>query len=330
MFLKPRNFVFFSILMIRTIIVVSSGRWVNAWLALEVNLMSIIPILINNQSYRSTSSSIKYFITQAIASMFLIFIIIIYYNINIINSLNINNEIIIISLAIKSGIPPFHFWLPQVVENTEIIQTFFILSWQKIAPFIILTYCLSNILFSIIFISAMVGAVGGINQNSIKKILAYSSITHGAWMIFSIIIKQNLWVIYFFIYNIRLLVICLLIEKFNLKKISEINNRKIVRNVKIIFIINILSIAGLPPFLGFFGKIIVIISIIYSLKILFSLRIILRASLISLIYYIKICYSSYLINEKKIFFKKRHINKSTGLLILMVINLIGPIMVYLT
>lgn len=188
---------------------------------------------------------------------------------------------------------------------------------------------MSNLIILVIFISALIGAVGGINQNSIKKILVYSSITHGAWIIFSIIIKQNLWIIYFTIYNIGLLVICLLIEKFEIKKISDIRNRKFITNIKMVFIVNILSIAGLPPFLGFFGKLIVISSMIYSIKMIFSLIVILRASLISLIYYINICYSTYLISEKKIFTKKIQINKSTTLLILMVISIIGPIMVYL-
>ena len=330
MFLKPRNSVFFLVLIIRTIMVVSSGRWLNAWLALEVNLMSIIPILINTQSYNTTSSAIKYFMTQAIASILLILIMIIYYNINVIISININNEIILISLAMKSGIPPFHFWLPQVVESREILQTFFILSWQKIAPFIMFTYCLSNIIFIMIFIRAIIGAVGGINQNSIKKVLAYSSITHGAWIIFSIIVKQNLWLIYFIIYNIRLIVVCLLIEKFRLKKISDNNNRKIIENVKIVFILNMLSMAGLPPFLGFFGKMLVITSIVYSAKIIFSLSMILTASLISLMYYIKVCYSSYLINEKKMFFKKNYLKRSSMLIALLIINILGPIMVYLT
>ena len=329
MFLKPRNFIFLVIIILRTIIVVSSSRWINAWIALEINLISIIPILINESNRNSTSSSIKYFITQAIASIFLILIIMIFYNIRVINLLNINNEIILISLLIKSGIPPFHFWLPQVIERSEIAQAFLILSWQKIAPFVILSYCLSNIIILVVLFGAMVGSIGGLNQNSVKKILAYSSITHGSWIIFSIIIKQNLWLIYFTIYNISLVIICLLIEKFRIKKIADINNRKIVKNIRLVFLTRIISIAGLPPFLGFFGKLIIISSIMYSATIAFSVGVLFLASLISLSYYLKVAYSTYLINEKKIFFKKNTLKGSVLLIIIMTIVIAGPIMVYL-
>jgi len=117
---------------------------------------------------------------QAIASIFLIIIVLVIYRSGIINLLNINNEIALIGLAIKSGIPPFHFWLPQVIESINIIQMFITMSWQKIAPFSLMRYSLSTVIILIILARAVVGALGGFNQNSLKKILVYSSITHGA------------------------------------------------------------------------------------------------------------------------------------------------------
>lgn len=317
-------------IILRTIIVISSSRWLNAWIGLEINLISVIPIILRKNNYRFTSSSIKYFLVQAIASIFIIFIFVLNYKIYIVETINLNNEILIISLAIKSGVPPLHFWLPQVVESCNIIQNILILSWQKIAPLTLFSYVVSEIVFLLIFIRSLIGRIGGFNQNSLKKILVYSSIAHISWILFSIILSKRIWVSYFIIYNIRLIFLCILMEKIRVIKISDLSGTKIKSNTKYIFIITILSMAGIPPFLGFFGKILVIINIVFRVKMFLMLSVILLASLISLYFYLKVSMSAFMISEKKIFFKKNFIEKSNIVLIIIVINLIGPIMVYLT
>jgi len=66
---------------------------------------------------------------------------------------------------------------------------------------------------------------------------------------------------------------------------------------------NILSIGGLPPFLGFLGKLVIIKKIIL-IKLILSIRVLLMASFISLLYYIRICYSIFLASQNKV--KKKY------------------------
>ena len=326
MFLKRNNLIFLFILIARTIITISSRRWINAWLALEINMTSIIPILIGSQTYKSTSSCIKYFITQAMASILLIIIIVVIYNAYTINYININNEVIFIALAIKSGIPPFHFWLPQVIEIINVTQIFITISWQKIAPFTLISYSLSEWMILIVIVSVVVGAVGGYNKNSIKKIIAYSSITHGAWIVTSIIIKAGIWINYFIVYNVRLLIICIIMLKIRVNNISEVNNSYLRTETKVIFIVNLLSISGLPPFLGFAAKFLVLkLGIFTNIALIILLMLII--SFLSVFYYLKVCFSSFLVSEKQTF---RWKGKSTTSLIVafLVANTIIPVMVY--
>nr|YP_009520471.1 NADH dehydrogenase subunit 2 [Bourletiella arvalis]ATP01399.1 NADH dehydrogenase subunit 2 [Bourletiella arvalis] len=328
MFLKGSNVTFMFIMFFSTIMVISSSSWLNAWISLEVNMMSIIPILINKQTFEATSSSIKYFLVQAMASMFLIVMMLIMYNSSAINMMNINNEIILMGLAMKSGIPPFHFWLPQVIESMEVTQMFIVLSWQKIAPFSLMSYSLSMVILAVISSSAAVGAVGGYNQNSIKKILVYSSMTHGAWMMTAMLMKSGLWMIYFAIYNLSLYIMCLIMDKMNIKNISETSNSFMPIKNKMILMSNMLSMSGLPPFLGFAAKFLVIkMSVIYSMLVMVS--ILLMMSFLSVFYYLKICFSSFMLNEKQIFKMSKKSNSSMLLYMITISNMIIPTMVYL-
>jgi NADH-ubiquinone oxidoreductase chain 2 len=78
--------------------------------------------------------------------------------------------LITIALAIKLGMPPFQFWVPQVIELVNIIKITLILVWQKIAPMVLICYSISNTLLVILMIRATIGSLGGLNQNNLKKI----------------------------------------------------------------------------------------------------------------------------------------------------------------
>lgn len=77
--------------------------------------------------------------------------------------------------------------------------------------------------------------------------------------------------------------------------ISEINRTKIDMKTKILIFINLLSLAGLPPFLGFAAKIISVNSMIYSHFRLITLTSLIIASLVAFYFYARLIYSSILI-----------------------------------
>lgn len=280
-------------LILGTLIAISSSSWFSAWIGLEINLISIAPLLINKIKFPSVEATIKYFITQAIASSLLIFMVFIstHHNFFRINSLTFK-ALILCSLLTKAGVAPLHFWFPQVILCSDWLQSFILLTWQKIAPFILISFISINILFFFIISSAIFGVLGGINQTSFILILTYSSILHSSWIISLVIINETQWWTYFLFYSLIVFSISYSLYFYNSKKISEINNLWIPQKIKMLFFINFLSIAGLPPFLGFMIKFLAIFSILRSPYFPLFIPIFLAgSSFLSFYFYLRITYS---------------------------------------
>ena len=319
--------------MLGTLITISSNSWLRAWIGLEINLLSFIPLINDTKNLISSESSLKYFLIQALASSILLFLMI-YYLINInhdfLTSTNINLGIIS-SLILKRGIAPFHFWFPNVIEGLNWINSFILLTWQKIAPLILISYLITNYLLIPIILSIIVGSLGGLNQTSLRKIIAYSSINHLGWIGAAIIYRDNLWLNYFLFYSFLSIT---LIYFFNINKLFFINQIYSIFNysneIKLILFLNFLSLGGLPPFLGFFPKWIVI-QIISSNQ-LFLITIIVILTLITLYYYIRICYAGFIINYYENKWNSLNIiklNNITIYLILSFISIFGLIIINL-
>jgi len=251
----------------RTLISISANSWFTVWIGLEINLLSFIPLMTSSYNSSSSEASLKYFIIQAFASSLLLFFIIFFIlksNLVIeIEYLNNFNFLIYLSLIIKLGAAPFHFWFPNVIEGLTWINRLILMTWQKIAPIIIISYSLfNNIITIIIIFSIIVGSIGGLNQTSLRKIIAFSSINHIGWILTALFFNERLWFLYFFIYrilNIRLIFLFHNIKIFYLNQIFSIFINSYL--IKFIFLINFLSLGGLPPFLGFFPKWIIIQSL---------------------------------------------------------------------
>jgi NADH-ubiquinone oxidoreductase chain 2 len=147
----------------------------------------------------------------------------------------------------------------------------------------------------IIMMSTIVGAIGGLNQTSIRKILTYSSINHTGWILIALTTSESLWIVYFAIYSTLALTVVAAIK---LSGVSFINQTIITNKettlIKFIIFTSLLSLGGLPPFLGFLPKWIVIQAIITN-NIIPLAVIVVVTSLITLYYYLKISYSSFLI-----------------------------------
>nr|ALO70592.1 NADH deshydrogenase subunit 2 [Gyrohypnus fracticornis] len=314
---------FMFTMILGTMISISSFSWMGMWMGLEINLLSIIPLMNNKMNSFSSEASLKYFITQALASTIFLFSLIMISN-NFIAD-NMSNFMILSlnsSLLTKMGMAPFHFWFPEVMEGLSWTNCMLILTWQKIAPMILVMYNINFplfFMFTIIF-SMIISGIMGINQTSLRKILAFSSINHIAWMISSMFIFEIIWFYYFIIYLIITLNIILIFKIFNmfyLKQLFMSLNQNI--NLKIFFIINFLSLGGLPPFLGFFPKWITIQNLIENNLIYLSLTMIIL-TLITLYFYIRITFSTLMINMNEINFK---INQNNSISIIFLVNFIS-------
>nr|ASY98288.1 NADH dehydrogenase subunit 2 [Decimiana sp. JZ-2017] len=277
-----------------------SNSWLGAWMGLEINMLSFIPLISSKKSMFTAEVSLKYFLIQAIASSIFLFLIL--FKINFYEMLYfLNNKFwnnsFIIPFLMKTASAPFHWWLPAIIEGLSWFNCFIMLSIQKIAPLILISYLLSNNLFIqlIIISSAFIGAMGGLNQTSLRKIMSFSSINHIGWMLMAMIMGINMWFNYFLIYTINILLIFSFMNLLNLSYILQIfnsfNSKKLI---KTLLWICILSLGGLPPLLGFFPKWIIIQFMIYN-SIHFTTIILVLLSLLTLFFYLRIMYSTLMI-----------------------------------
>nr|YP_010981191.1 NADH dehydrogenase subunit 2 [Aplomya metallica]WOE90321.1 NADH dehydrogenase subunit 2 [Aplomya metallica] len=292
---------FLSILMMGTLITISANSWLSTWMGLEINLLAFIPLMSDNK-LMSTESSLKYFLTQALASSTLLFAIILFMlNSNKNNSNNFMEMMILSSLLMKSGSAPFHFWFPNVIEGLSWFNSLLLMTWQKIAPLMLISYILYKPLINIsIIFSSLIGALGGLNQTSLRKLMAYSSINHLSWMLMSMYSNNLLWIMYFMFYSF---LSCSMIFLFNMFKISYINQLFSLfffsKILKFFSLINLLSLGGLPPFLGFYPKWIVIQSVSFNNQ-YFLLTFMTLMTLITLYFYIRLSYSAFMLNYYEI------------------------------
>nr|YP_009471348.1 NADH dehydrogenase subunit 2 [Sibylla pretiosa]AVE15488.1 NADH dehydrogenase subunit 2 [Sibylla pretiosa] len=296
---------FLSTLISGVLISLCANSWMGAWMGLEINLLSFIPLLSSNKNMFSSEASLKYFLIQAIASSTLLFLILLKSNLHemfyFVKTSTWNN-LIMIPLLMKIACAPFHWWLPSVIEGLSWMNCFIILSIQKIAPMMLISYMLINNYFIqfMIITSAVVGAIGGFNQISLRKILSFSSINHIGWMLTAMILGSNLWLVYFIIYSLNIIAIIFLTTMTNLSYITQtfnsLNHKKIV---KFTLFTSLLSLGGLPPFLGFFPKWIIIQYLAQNLMI-FTSSILIMFSLLTLYYYMRMMYTTLMITNSEI------------------------------
>nr|AFY16871.1 NADH dehydrogenase subunit 2 [Perittopus sp. HL-2012] len=276
-------------LALSSIMIISSENWLNMWMGLEINMMSFIPMLQENNKTNSSQSKMMYFLVQSMSSIMFLFTIII--NPMMMYS-NMKNEIIMtiitISMCMKLGMAPIHMWFISMINKISWNNCLMLMTWQKMAPMYILTNTLNNIkIISIMAVmSAMTGAIGGINQTSIKKIMAFSSINHMSWMLICLSYDNEMWMKYLIIYSMIIIIMIQVFKKNSTLYINQMNMNYKTNMEKISMIILFLSLGGLPPFIGFLPKWIVIESLIKTNSTMI-LTILIMSSMITLYYYMR-------------------------------------------
>nr|AIY61958.1 NADH dehydrogenase subunit 2 [Neocapritermes araguaia] len=296
---------------------VSSNSWLGAWMGLEINLMSFIPLMSNVKNMYNTEASLKYFIVQVLASATLLFMVVmktLTEDFFTFESNPYTPMIICTPLLLKSGAAPLHWWFPGVMEGLSWENCALLMTVQKAAPLMLMSYLIEINAFtaSIILMSTIVGSIGGLNQTSMRKILTYSSINHTGWMLIALTTSENLWLVYFTIYSTLTLTV---VSAIKLSGASFINQTMMTNKestlMKFMMFTSLLSLGGLPPFLGFLPKWIIIQSMIMNNMAPLATAVVVT-SLITLYYYLKISYSSFMIlNTEPKWNLSMHKNKST-------------------
>nr|AFP16894.1 NADH dehydrogenase subunit 2 [Anthrenus sp. BMNH 840208] len=302
---KIYKMLFFSSMTTGTMITISSNNWLGMWMGLEINLLSIIPLLSSQKNAWESEAALKYFISQALAStVFLLSIMITLSEPVTTQSMNIiSAQMMIMNSAIltKMGAAPFHFWFPEVMQGIAWTNSLILLTWQKIAPMIILMNSNKpmNFIAVAIISSMLISGIMGINQTSLRKMMAYSSINHIGWMLGSMISNQTIWMIYLIIYSSITLTIILTFKKLNSFYMNQLMNKmEKSKLLKMLFMLNFMSLGGLPPFIGFLPKWLTINFMIQEKMMMLILTMILT-TLITLYFYLRITFSAMMISTQE-------------------------------
>ena len=215
---------------------------------------------------------------------------------------------ILVGLAFKVAAVPFHMWTPDVYEGSPSSVTSFFAIVPKVAglavfirflqiPFNQIIDQWQTILIFISLASMILGAIAAIGQTNIKRLIAYSSIGHIGYALAGVatgtISGYNSTIIYISIYVVMNLGIfgCIFLMKREEKYTENISDLSGLSKshplLSMAFLIILFSLAGIPPFAGFFAKFYIFMSVIENE--MFTLAIIgLLSTVISAFYYLKI------------------------------------------
>nr|YP_009108333.1 NADH dehydrogenase subunit 2 [Tenuibranchiurus glypticus]AIU94544.1 NADH dehydrogenase subunit 2 [Tenuibranchiurus glypticus] len=288
---SPYSMVFIFFTFSGAFLAISSTSWFIAWLGLELNLISFLPLISSKTNLLSSEAALKYFLIQALGSAIIIFS-------TTLPSMTSNLPLTFLALALllKMGAAPLHFWFPQIMEGMNWFYSTLLMTLQKLAPMFLISYLTTNLLcWTTISLSAassaIIGALGGLNQSSLRKILAFSSINHMSWMLFSMLINETSWVIYFTLYALITSSITMLFSFLQAYYFSNLINPHCLLLPKTTSMLALFSLGGLPPFSGFLPKWIIAQEMISS-SYFYTLTILLLSSLVTLYFYLRLTLSS--------------------------------------
>ncbi len=285
------------------LLLVSSNDLMSFYVCLEMStLCSYLLIFLNKNNNNANDAGLKYFILGALGTGFLLYGISLIYGfsgatnfIDIKKYLDINNTqnwililglvMILVGIGFKLSLAPFHMWTIDVYKGSHssvimILTTIvkfsvaFVLLRLLFEVFLPLYIYWKSIVEILIICTAIIGFIGAIYQKNIKSFLAYSSIANMSYLLMSLLsVKPNSFVYmftYMLIYGVAVIgfIGVIVLFKKNNNQIMYIEDLAGVakKNPYFAFVLTtfVLSMAGLPITAGFFGKILILYSVIKS------------------------------------------------------------------
>nr|AGM75592.1 NADH dehydrogenase subunit 2 [Moxostoma cf. austrinum UAIC12373.01] len=283
-----------------TTLTFASSHWLLAWMGLEINTLAILPLMAQHHHPRAVEATTKYFLTQATAAAMVLFASTT--NAWLVGEWDINSlshplatTMAIAALALKIGLAPVHFWMPEVLQGLDLTTGLILSTWQKLAPLVLIIQvapAVDPMLLTLLGLaSTLVGGWGGLNQTQLRKILAYSSIAHMGWMIIILQYSPQLTLLalgtYIFMTSAAFLTLKLSsATKINALTMAWSKNPVLVATTALV----LLSLGGLPPLTGFMPKWLILQELTKQ-DLPLTATIMALAALLSLYFYLRLCYA---------------------------------------
>nr|YP_009050090.1 NADH dehydrogenase subunit 2 [Ladislavia taczanowskii]AGY60757.1 NADH dehydrogenase subunit 2 [Ladislavia taczanowskii] len=283
-----------------TTLTFASSHWLLAWMGLEINTLAIVPLMAQHHHPRAVEATTKYFLTQATAAAMILFA-------STTNawitgewdmahmSSPIASTMVITALALKIGLAPMHFWMPEVLQGLDLLTGLILSTWQKLAPLALImqtAHAIDPLLLTTLgLMSTLVGGWGGLNQTQLRKILAYSSIAHMGWMMIILQFAPQLTLLALGVYIFMTSAAFLTFKMSSVTKINSLamawsNNPTLTATAALV----LLSLGGLPPLTGFMPKWLILQELAKQ-DLPATATIMALAALLSLYFYLRLCYA---------------------------------------
>nr|YP_009164717.1 NADH dehydrogenase subunit 2 [Psittacus erithacus]AJG35688.1 NADH dehydrogenase subunit 2 [Psittacus erithacus] len=288
-------------LLLGTTITITSNHWAMAWTGLEINTLAIIPLISKSHHPRAIEATTKYFLVQAAASTLVLFSSMT--NAWATGQWDITQLthppsclLLTTAIAIKLGLTPFHFWFPEVLQGSSLTTALLLSTLMKLPPTTILlltSHSLNpTLLTTMATMSIGLGGWMGLNQTQIRKIMAFSSISHLGWMTTIIIYNPKLTLLTFYIYSLMTTSIFLTLDTAKTLKLTTLmTSWTKTPMLTTTLMLALLSLAGLPPLTGFLPKWLIIQELTKQEMIVMA-TIISLLSLLGLFFYLRLAYCS--------------------------------------
>ncbi len=287
---------FFALALFATLgmlVMVSADHFLTLYIGLELLSLSLYAMVaLQRDSARATEAAMKYFVLGALASGMLLYGMSMFYGAT--GSLELESVsaglagglgssrvlvfglvFIVAGIAFKLGVVPFHMWVPDVYQGAPTSVTLFIASAPKIAAFAFTLRLLVNgleplvadwhgMLVVLAVLSMVLGNVVAIAQTNLKRMLAYSTISHMGFVLLGVLsgslngyASAMFYVLVYVLTALAGFGVLLLLsrEGFESEELDDLKglNRRDPWFAFIMLLV-MFSMAGVPPLAGFFAK----------------------------------------------------------------------------
>ncbi|MFK5913857.1 MAG: NADH-quinone oxidoreductase subunit NuoN [Woeseiaceae bacterium] len=306
-------------------IMISASSFLTLYLGLELlSLCLYAMVALQRDSSTASESAMKYFVLGAIASGMLLYGMSMIYGATGSLDLQIISQqlssvtdktilafglvFIIVGVAFKLGAVPFHMWVPDVYQGAPTAVTLYIASAPKIAAFAMLMRLLvggllelhqqwQGILIILAVSSMAIGNIVAIAQTNIKRMLAYSAISHIGFLLLGVLSGTSegfaasmFYVITYVLMSMASFGMIIILsrkgfEADQLEDLKGLNKRSPWLAVMMMF--TMFSMAGVPPFVGFWAKLAVLKSVV-SADLLWLATVAVVFSIIGAFYYLRV------------------------------------------
>ncbi len=346
------------------------ANFILLYLSLELSSLGAYILAINNSNKTRFESAIKYFFSHTIISAFFVLSLVGFYDgfasfnileihslsdFNFSQTLSANNvfylQCYLAYHLFKAAVVPFHLWLADVYENTTPILTAYFAVVSKCVAFYHLfaifgvfptaQILITNTYWILGLLSIIIGTFSVFKQTNLKRIFAFSSLTHTGIILILISAGSreglNLALFYFISYALGSIAFFTTLESFmNTEKaltlglLDHLKSLAQLRDIRgFLFSLSLFSFAGIPPLLGFFSKLFLVEYLVHE-GFFISLIIFIICTIFSTVYYLKLFLAYWSIGRLiSLFSQNLSFTEALVLYFYSILILISPLFIYI-